>query len=128
MPNERRNSTLTRVMKLCLAFPEAKLEHKHAHVAFAVRGKTFVYYLDDHHGDGIVSACFKVGPGENAELVRAEPDRYYMPAYIGPRGWVALRLDVGTIDWDEVLELATQSYRRVAPKRLVERAFTRGSK
>jgi predicted DNA-binding protein (MmcQ/YjbR family) len=57
-------------------------------------------------------------PHENAALVATSPARFYLPAYIGPRGWVALRLDVGDVDWDEVTELVAGSYMLVAPKRL----------
>jgi hypothetical protein len=57
-------------------------------------------------------------PGDNEGLIAAHPERFYMPAYIGPRGWVALRLDVGGLDWNEVAELVVGSYRLIAPKRL----------
>ena len=57
-------------------------------------------------------------PGDNVALSKSNPERYFVPAYVGPRGWVALRLDVGEIDWDEVTELVADSYRRIAPKRL----------
>jgi predicted DNA-binding protein (MmcQ/YjbR family) len=65
-----------------------------------------------------VSVCCKTALGENVDLIAADPARYYMPAYIGPRGWVALRLDTGEVDWDEVAALVVASYRLVAPKRL----------
>jgi hypothetical protein len=65
-----------------------------------------------------VAVTCKVLPGENTALAKAQPRRYYLPAYIGPKGWVALRLDVGKIDWDEVRELLLASYLLVAPKRL----------
>ena len=84
-----------------------------------MRKKTFAYFLNDHHGDGIVAVTCKVLPGENSALTTAQPKRYYLPAYIGPRGWVALRLDLGKIDWDEVRELLLGSYLITAPKRLV---------
>jgi predicted DNA-binding protein (MmcQ/YjbR family) len=83
-----------------------------------VRKKTFAYFLNDHHGDGIVAVTCKVLPSDNKALAGAQPERFYLPAYIGPRGWVALRLDVGEVDWDEVSELVACSYRLVAPKRL----------
>ena len=89
-----------------------------SHASFLVRKKTFAYYLDNHHGDGIVAACFKVALGGNADLVASDPARFYLPAYIGPRGWVALRLDVGDIDWEEVAGLAADSFRLAAPKKL----------
>jgi predicted DNA-binding protein (MmcQ/YjbR family) len=56
--------------------------------------------------------------GDNTALAAANPARFYLPAYIGSKGWVALRLDQGDIDWDEVTELVTGSYRLIAPKRL----------
>ena len=111
---------LIHLTKICLALPETSVTVSGRHAMFVVRKKTFAYYLDDHHGDGIVAACFKVAPGENAELAAADEDRYYVPAYIGPRGWVGLRLDTRAVDWAEVAVQAAQSYRRIAPKRLAE--------
>ncbi len=109
---------LIRVTRICLALPEATRECHGTHAGFLVRKKTFAYFLNDHHGDGIVSVVCKVLPGDNTALAAASPERYYLPAYIGSRGWVALRLDVGDVYWDEVAELAVHSYRLVAPKRL----------
>ena len=111
---------ISRLRKICLALPEATRELKGDHASFCVRKKVFAYFLNNHHGDGIVSIACKALPGDNAVLVAAQPERFYMPAYIGPRGWVALRLDRGKIDWDEVRELVTGSYRMVAPKRLLK--------
>ena len=110
---------LTRVTKICLALPEASREILGGrHAGFTVRKKTFCYYLNDHHGDGIVGINCKVLPGDNTVLIAAGPKKFYMPAYIGNRGWVGLRLDTGKVDWDEVAELVTHSYRLIAPKRL----------
>jgi hypothetical protein len=66
--------------------------------------------------------CCKVLPGDNEALVAAHPAKFYLPAYIGPRGWVALRLDVSGLDWNEVAELVVASYQLIAPKRLALRA------
>jgi predicted DNA-binding protein (MmcQ/YjbR family) len=112
---------LVRLTKICLALPEATRECHGAHASFSVRKKKFAYYLHDHHGDGIVSVCFKTEPGENEILIAAEARRFYRPAYIGPRGWVGLRLDVGKVDWDEVADFVTDSFRRTAPKSLAAR-------
>ena|ERR1051326_863505 len=114
-PEDRRLVTLT---KICLGLPEAVRECHGRHAAFLVRKKTFAYYMDDHHGDGIVSVSCKTIPGDHKVLAASNPRKFYLPAYIGPRGWVALRLDIGAIDWKEVAELVTVSYRLVAPKRL----------
>jgi len=91
--------------KLAFAFPEAEREIHGSHASFLIRKKTFAYFLNNHHGDGIVAIACKVLPGENAALAAAQPKRYHLPAYIGSRGWVALRLDLGKIDWSEVREL-----------------------
>jgi predicted DNA-binding protein (MmcQ/YjbR family) len=107
-----------RFTKICLALPEATRQRHGDYASFLVRKKIFAYYLDDHHGDGIVAVTCKVLPGDNVALASVNPDRFYLPAYVGSRGWVALRLDVGEIDWDEVADLAAGSYRLVAPKRL----------
>ena len=108
---------LTRLTKLCVALPETTRELKGDHAGFTVRKKTFGYFLNNHHGDGIVAVCFKMPPGDNARLVALDPSRFYLPAYIGPRGWIGLRLDVGKIDWEEVADFIGDSYRLVAPKR-----------
>jgi len=57
-------------------------------------------------------------PGDNVALSKSNPKRYFVPVYVGPRGLVALRLDVGRVDWEEFGELVTDSYGRVAPKGL----------
>jgi hypothetical protein len=84
-----------------------------------VRVKVFAYFLNDHHGDDIVSVCCKSELGENVDRAAREPGRFYLPAYIGPRGWFGLRLDARAIDWSEVKNLVERSYCLVAPKRLV---------
>ncbi len=111
---------LTRLTKLALALPEATRQICGSHAQFLVRKKTFAYFLNDHHGDGIVAVTGKVLPGDNKALAEAQPRRFYLPAYIASKGWVALRLDVGKIDWDEVSELLLGSYALIAPKRLAE--------
>jgi predicted DNA-binding protein (MmcQ/YjbR family) len=112
---------LTRASTLALALPESTRELHGSHAQFLVRKKTFAYFLNDHHGDGIVSICCKVLPGDNKSLVESQPRRFYLPAYLASKGWVALRLDVGKIDWNEVKELLAYSYSLVAPKRLAEK-------
>ena len=113
-----KDGRLARLMKICLGLPEAIQESAARHATFLVRKNVFAYYLNDHHGDGIVSVCCKVLPGDNEALVAAQPAKFYLPAYIGPRGWVALRLDVGGLDWNEVAQLVVGSYKLIAPKRL----------
>jgi predicted DNA-binding protein (MmcQ/YjbR family) len=109
---------LDRLTGICLALPEAERLAGGQHARFLVRDKTFAYYLNDHHGDGIIAVCCKAPPGMSAAMIDADPVRFLRPAYLGARGWVSLRLDLGTVDWSEVAELVTDSYRLTAPKRL----------
>jgi hypothetical protein len=109
---------LVRFTKICLGFPQAEREIMGSHAGFKVKKKTFAYFLNDHHGDGIVGVWCKVIPGDNVALIKADPRRFYMPAYVGPRGWLGLRLDVGRVKWGEVEELAKGSYQLQAGRRL----------
>jgi hypothetical protein len=118
-PKEDRR--LTRLTSICLALPEATRESWGRHAGFVVRKRKFAYWLDDHHGDGIVSVCIKALPGQQDMLLAWDTTRFYRPAYIGRQGWVGLRLDRGPIDWGEVEALVTDSYRVAAPKRLAAR-------
>jgi YjbR len=109
---------LTRLSKLCLALPEVVRANRGDHVDFRVRRKVFAYFLDNHHGDGIVSVCCKSALGENVDRASREPARFYLPAYIGVQGWFGLRLDRGAIDWREVENILELSYCLAAPKTL----------
>jgi hypothetical protein len=119
MPGKpNRQDRLDALTRICLALPGAMREDKSSHSAFLVGKKTFAYYLNNHHDDNIISVCCKVLPGENRFLVESGPGRFYLPAYIGSRGWIGLRMDRATLNWDEVEELIRGSYLQIAPKKL----------
>ncbi|MGA8089681.1 MAG: MmcQ/YjbR family DNA-binding protein [Terracidiphilus sp.] len=115
----RDREKLKKLSSICLALPEVVREDQRSHASFRVGKKVFVYYLNDHHGDGIVGFCCKALPGDNERLIASNPRKFYMPAYVGPRGWVGLRLDRPTVDWSEVKELVQGSYMQTAPKKLL---------
>jgi len=109
---------LTRLSDICLALPEALRALRGDHADFRVRQRVFAYFLNSHHGDGIVSVCVKSSLGEGVDRAARFPERYYLPAYIGARGWFGLRLDRGAIDWREVSNIVDLSYFLAAPKTL----------
>jgi predicted DNA-binding protein (MmcQ/YjbR family) len=109
---------LTRLTAICAELPEAERVDHAPHAQFRVRKRTFAYFLDNHHGDGIVGVTFKAPGGQPQGLINANPDRFYWATYLGSRGWVSLRLDREDVDWDEVAGLVTESYVQIAPKRL----------
>jgi len=118
---KREHSVLAKLSAICLSLPEAKRSESRDHADFRVRGKVFAYFLNNHHGDNIVSVCCKSALGENVDRASREPDRFYLPAHIGPRGWFGLRLDRGAVDWSEVRNLLELSYGLVAPKSLLRK-------
>jgi len=118
------DARLARLSKICLALPGATREDCGSHAAFNVRNKKFAYFLDNHHGDGIVAVTARVLPGDNTALVVAQPARFYLPAYLASRGWVALRLDTPKVDWEEVAELVRTSFSLIAPKAAVRKKRT----
>jgi hypothetical protein len=117
---------LDKVSASCLALPDAQVTRSGDHATYRVRKKVFAYFLDDHHGDGIVSVCVKSELGEHLDRVRRDPERYYLPDYIGPRGWFGLRLDRGRVDWQEVRSIVKRSYLLTAPKTLLKRLEAAG--
>jgi hypothetical protein len=114
-----RERTLARIRKLCLALPEVSERPSHGAPTFFVRDKkTFVMFLDGHHGDGRLAIWCAAPEGAQEGMIRAEPDRFFRPAYVGHRGWLGVNLDVDP-DWDEVAQVVVESYRCVAPKMLI---------
>jgi hypothetical protein len=113
---------LARVRELCLTLPETSERLSHGSPAWFIRGKkTFVMYLDDHHGDGRLALWCAAPEGMQAALVRGEPEHYFVPPYVGHRGWVGVRLDRG-LDWNAIAGAIEDAYLAVAPKRLAEEA------
>ncbi len=84
---------------------------------FRVRGNIFAYFLNNYHGD-IIFECVSQRSGENVERASREPRSFGLSAYIGPRGWFGMRLNVEAVDWAEVRSLAEASYGLAPPKSL----------
>ena len=115
-PSARRREKL---VALGSNLPEVQIEVVgDRHLAFRVRKRIFAYYLFDHHGDGRIALCCKAAFGVQQGLVRRDPVRFYVPAYLGPKGWVSVRLDLDDVDWEMVAELLRDAYRHIAPKAL----------
>lgn len=112
------SSPLERLSDILLALPEVEREDAGRHAGFKVRERTVAWFTEDHHGDGMIGVTCKAHPGENEALIARSPERYFMPSYLGAKGWVGLRLDTPSVDWREVGHLVSESYRLVAPKRL----------
>ena len=90
-------------------------------VFFIDGGKSFAWFLDDHHDSAITAVAVKTsGRDEQHMLVEADPDLYYLPPYLAPSGWVGIRLDREGTDWDHVADRVATSWELAAPRRLLE--------
>jgi hypothetical protein len=108
---------LERLRELCLALPEATERLSHGEPTWFVQGKkTFVMFADHHHDDRLAFWC-AAPEGMQDALVASDPACFFVPPYVGYRGWLGVRLDV-EVDWDVIAGLVTEAYRVVAPRRL----------
>jgi hypothetical protein len=114
-----RAQTVARIREICLGLPEAteKPFGGHTSPAFRVRDKMFVVITEDQ-----TSMTVKAGPGVQEILVSSDPERFFVPKYVGSKGWVGVRIDRATQpDWDEMAEVIYESYCLLAPKTLVKK-------
>jgi hypothetical protein len=114
---------LDRVRAACLALPEVEERLSHGAPSFFVRGKRcFVMVMDDHHGDGRFALWCAAPEGMQHALVEGDPESYFVPPYVGHRGWIGVRLD-RALPWDEIAGAIEDAWLEVAPKRFAA-AFT----
>lgn len=106
-----------RLRAICLALPEAEERETWGAPTYRVRDKIFAMLRT---GDGRISLWCKAPPGAQEILVGADPELFFRPPYVGPKGWVGMRLDRGP-DWREVEALVRRSYGLTAPRRLAGR-------
>ena len=108
-----------RLIKLCQTLPQVDPEVAgDEHIAFRASKKIFAYYLFDHHGDGRIAFCFKSNLSEQRRQVRDDPEGFFVPAYLGAKGWIAMRLDLDEVDWELVADFARSAYLMVASRKL----------
>jgi len=120
-PDERER-VLEKLRELCLALPETSERPSHGAPTFFVRAKrAFVMVLTDFHRDGRFALWCAAPEGMQKMLVDADPERFFVPPYVGHRGWLGVRLDRG-LHWDELAGIAEDAYAEVAPPKLVEAA------
>jgi hypothetical protein len=113
---------IDRLREICLALPEAHEVEAWGEPTFRVKDKMFAMHAraESHHGGGREGVWCKAKPVTQDMMIRAEPDRYFSPPYMGPKGWVGVWLGRST-DWATLDELLRDAYRMTAPKRLLAR-------
>ena len=117
-----REAVLTKLREISLGLPETSERLSHGAPTFFVREKrAFVMVMTDHHGDGRFALWCAAPDGMQKMLVEADPERFFVPPYVGHRGWLGVRLDRG-LHWEELTGIVEDAYAEVAPARLVEAA------
>jgi hypothetical protein len=113
------DETAGRVRVICLALPEASERLSHGAPTWFVgsKGAFVTLWAQGHHANDFPHLWCAAPPGEQDELVMAEPGRFFRPPYVGGRGWIGVRLDRDP-DWAEIAELCQDAYRVIAPARL----------
>jgi predicted DNA-binding protein (MmcQ/YjbR family) len=106
------------VRVVCLSLPEAEEKPSHGSPDFRVRGKSFATFVVNHHGDGRVALWLNAPAGAQQEYCEAEPKHFFVPPYVGPRGWLGVHVDKG-LSWKRIAELVREAYAKVAPPSLV---------
>lgn len=107
------------VREVCFWFPETEEVISHGSPDFRVRGKTFASYVVNHHGDGRIALWLNAPDGAQEHYVKQEPKHFFVPPYVGPRGWLGVNLDKG-LSWKVVARLVREAYEKVAPPALAK--------
>jgi phosphoribosylglycinamide formyltransferase-1 len=106
------------LIKICESLPEVTVEPANEHLKISIRKKTLAYYSFDHHGDGMISLLCKSTLSEQRRMIRSDPETFFIPDYLGAKGWLGIRLDLAEVDWEMVTESLRRAYQDLAPKKL----------
>jgi hypothetical protein len=110
---------LATVRRLCLALPEATERLSHGEPCWFVRDKKMFAMFANRHHDDRVGCWLAAAPGEQQALVAEDPELFFVPPFVGTRGWIGVRLDRPGLEEAVLAELVTEAYRSIAPARLV---------
>ena len=111
---------LDRLRRICLGFPEAAEKAAWGDPTWRVRDRIFAMQKGNYEG-GRPSVWLKAPAGAQQVLVSAGRDYFFVPPYVGSKGWIGVHLDGPAVDWAELTDLITDSYRLIAPKLLLAR-------
>jgi hypothetical protein len=104
---------LAKVRTICLALPDTSERLSHGEATFFVKKRSFLNMDSYHHGSTHFSAWVAAPLGAQDTLVRSDPDHFFVPPYVGYRGWVGVMLDTGP-DWDQIERIIQDGHAHVA--------------
>lgn len=117
---------IDRLRSVCLAFPEAHEVEAWSEPTFRVKNKIFAMFAasENHHGAGRPSVWVKSTHLIQDMLIHEDPERYFAPPYVGPKGWLGIRLDRRP-NWTTVADLIRDAYLLTAPRRIAAKVGKR---
>jgi predicted DNA-binding protein (MmcQ/YjbR family) len=119
-----RPERLERLRRICLSLPEATEKVAWGDPTWRVRDRIFAMQKGNYEG-GRPSVWLKADRGDQSVLVDLDPERFFVPGYVGHKGWIGAYLDGNRVDWAMLAKLIEGSYRLIAPKSLVARLGAR---
>jgi hypothetical protein len=106
------------LVKICKSLPEVTIKAAGEHLGIRIRKKTLAWYQFDHHGDGMISLVCKSNLSDQRRRIKADPETFFVPDYLGVKGWIGIRLDLVEVDWAAVNEILRSAYQVLAPRKL----------
>jgi predicted DNA-binding protein (MmcQ/YjbR family) len=102
---------LPKLRKVCLSFPDAHEVESWGAPTFRLNNHLFAMYAeaDNHHGAGHEAVWVKCTPINQSLMIGANPKKFFSPPYVGPSGWIGVRLDV-RVNWKELTGLLRDGY------------------
>lgn len=110
---------IDRLRAICLGLPEAVEKEAWGDPTFRICNKIFAM---EKRGDKRISVWLKAPPDVQPMLVEVDPERFFVPPYVGSKGWIGIRID-NNPDWDDVAAQVRRSYRLIAPKKLAAKVI-----
>jgi predicted DNA-binding protein (MmcQ/YjbR family) len=109
-------SALEHVREICLALPGTTEKISHGEPAYFLKSGQYLYFLDNHHGDGRLAVWLAAPPGMQESLIESDPQHFFRPPYVGVRGWVGINLNTG-LEWSAIAALIAEGHRFIEAKR-----------
>ena len=107
---------IERVRRICFSFPETTEKISHGEPTWFVRKKVFAMFSNNHHHDGHVAVTVPAAIGIQEALVKAAPEKFYRPPYVGVRGWIGI--EVAAVSDEELTAHIREAWKIIAPPKL----------
>ena len=116
MKPEENEHQIERVRRICFSFPETTEKISHGEPTWFVRKKVFAMFSNNHHHDGHIAVTVPAAIGIQEALIKASPQKFYRPPYVGVKGWIGI--EVPKVSDDELAAHIGEAWKLIAPPKL----------